>query len=96
MYEPQIGDMYEGVVEGGEDARNAKNELAYSMSTPVRYYDQHSEHVSRTITSEGAEGDVLLGGGGSLFGRHCDCAEGGLLWMEYGRGKESRRRGLKE
>jgi hypothetical protein len=30
-----------------------------------------------TITSEGAEGDVLLSGGGSLLGSHCECVDGG-------------------
>lgn len=29
--------------------------------------------VTHTVTGQGAEGDVLLGGGGSLLGRgHCD------------------------
>jgi hypothetical protein len=38
---------------------------------------QKKSRFQRTITSEGAEGDVLLSGGGSLLGSHCECVDGG-------------------
>lgn len=79
--------MNEGIVEGGEDAGNAENELACSMSTLVSLMitkkkicvKKKLKFVQHTITGEGAEGDVLLSGG-SLLGRgHCDCGVWGLV-----------------
>lgn len=76
--EPQIGDVNEGVVEGGEDASNAENELACSMRTLVRLMIAifKEQIVRRTVTGQGAEGDVLLGSGSLLGGSHCDCGDG--------------------
>lgn len=76
--EPQVGDVNEGVVEGGEDAGNAENELACSMRTLVRNHDRNVEKqlVRHTVTGQGAEGDVLLGSGSLLGGSHCDCGDG--------------------
>jgi hypothetical protein len=70
----------EGIVEGGEDAGNAENELACSMRTLVSLMitkKRKKKSVQHTITGEGAEGDVLLGSGSLLRGSHCDCGVGG-------------------
>ena len=81
MDEPQIGNVNEGIVEGVEYAGNAENELACSIHLvrpmiPTKI----AGFVKHTVTGEGAEGDILLGGGGSLLGSHCD--SGWLSWME--------------
>ena len=76
--------MNEGVVEGGEDAGNTENELAWMRLSEHWSYPRIFEFlVQLTITGEGAEGDVLLGGGSLLLGGHCDCCWMELAWMEY-------------
>lgn len=58
----------------------------------IRLIRSHNKKFGcqRTITGEGAEGDVLLSGGGSLLGSHCEYVDGGLSWMEYGGEEKSK------
>jgi hypothetical protein len=71
VYSRKIGNVNEGIVEGGEDAGNTENELA--CSSLVLFPTPNFRNFQHTVTGEGAEGDVLLSGGGSLLaGGHCD------------------------
>lgn len=63
-------------------------------SLPVKLVSVHYpvalNFFQHTITGEGAEGDVLLGGSGSLsLGGHCD---GCWMWMEYRKEEKVRSR----
>lgn len=80
--EPEIGDVDEGVVEGGEDTGNAEDELACakqkSVTLPFRL--QNVEFgVAHTIADGGAQGDVLLGSTDDLLGGHFEFGDFGLL-----------------
>lgn len=72
----QIGDVDEGVVEGGEDTSNAEDELTcsggYKLEKNLALAGSAIVAGSLTLAGLGAEGDVLLGGTGGLLGGHVD------------------------
>lgn len=72
--EPQIGDVDEGIVEGGEDTGDTEDQLACAekplVSSCSRLFSRSESTWAHTIADGGAQGDVLLGSTGDLLGGH--------------------------
>ena len=71
-YVREIGDVDEGVVEGGEDTSDAKDELTWRAGISHSRLSQpdRGDRGILTLADLGAQGDVLLGGLRRLLGGH--------------------------
>lgn len=83
--EPQIRDVNEGVVEGGEDAGNAENELACSMRALVRLMIAMSRKVLSDIPSPARGPRETFSLAGVFLGGAIATVVMELSWMEYGK-----------
>ena len=71
-YEPEIGDVNEGIVERGEDAGNwtSSSQNFLPIIPGAIFMQKLTAENELALTDLGAQGDVLLGGTSDLLGGH--------------------------